>query len=71
MKRISLLFITLVISGLSLAQPMAGSGSQAGGTGDNARCAPIGGGDGILIALAIAYAVGHCYKIRNRKPSEE
>jgi hypothetical protein len=71
MKKISLLLVMLAISSLSISQPAAGSGSQPGGANDGARCAPIGGGDGILIALALSYVFGRCYKIRNQKISEE
>jgi hypothetical protein len=71
MKRFSLLLISLLIGGLSFAQPMAGSGSEAGGTNGSGRCAPIGGGDGILIALALSYGIYHITIYRKKCQSDE
>jgi hypothetical protein len=71
MKRFSLLLAIFAISSLCLSQPTTGSGSQPGGSNDGGRCALIGGGDGILIALALSYVVGRCYKIRGQGISEE
>jgi hypothetical protein len=66
MKRFYLLLILLLICGMSFAQPMAGSGSRPDGADGSGRCAPIGEGDGILIALVMVYGIYHFTTYRKK-----